>query len=110
MRFTEGADAPGAVPDDVLGFTEALFRIAMDDLNAALTAIREGRYEAAKAGKVAIGDLAAMGRKVLEERSNVDKLRKQVAGAVGAGAELDLDAARDEVGRRLACLRDARGD
>lgn len=40
------------------------------------------------------------------ERGKVDKLRKDIAGAVGGGA-LDLDAARDEIGRRLACLRRA---
>ena len=39
----------------------------------------------------------------------VDKLRKQDCRQVGAGGALDLDAARAEIGRRLACLRDAGG-
>ncbi len=115
--FSEGGeeaggdpDRPVPLPDDVLGFTEDLFRLAVSDLNAALAAIRQGRFEAGKAGRVAVRDLAEMGRQVLEERKNVDKLRKQIAGAVGARGELDLDQARDEIGRRLACLRDARGD
>lgn len=55
-------------------------------------------------------DLAAAVRGATErlaaERGKVDKLRKDIAGAVGGGA-LDLDAARDEIGRRLACLRRA---
>ncbi|WP_395540232.1 hypothetical protein [Neotabrizicola sp. sgz301269] len=125
IRFSDGEDgsdkaggAQGAAAsegldpfaEDVLAFTEALFRVAQDDLNSALGAIREGRFEAAKAGKVAAHDLAEMGRQVLEGRRNVDKLRKQIAGAVGTWGELDLDQARDEIGRRLACLRDARGD
>jgi hypothetical protein len=122
IRFTKGGDDPGpapegagaaapeTIPDDVLGFTEELFRIAMDDLNMALQAIRQGRFDVAKAGRTAVRDLAEMGRQVLEGRKNVDKLRKQVAGAVGARGELDLDTARDEIGRRLALLRDARGD
>lgn len=42
-----------------------------------------------------------------QERDKVDKLRKDIAGGVGGGC-LDLDAARDEIGRRLACLRRAR--
>ena len=41
-----------------------------------------------------------------QERMKVDKLRKDIAGGVGGGC-LDLDAARDEIGRRLACLRRA---
>ncbi|WP_265500830.1 permease [Paracoccus beibuensis] len=45
---------------------------------------------------------------LMAERSKVDKLRKDIAGGVGGGS-LDLDAARDEVGRRLACLRRAGG-
>ncbi|MCF3974782.1 hypothetical protein [Paracoccus salsus] len=45
---------------------------------------------------------------MMTERNRVDKLRKDIAGGVGGGS-LDLDAARDEVGRRLACLRRAGG-
>ncbi len=40
------------------------------------------------------------------ERNKVDTVRKDIAGNVGGGG-LDLDAARDEIGRRLACLRRA---
>ncbi|SEN41333.1 hypothetical protein SAMN04489859_1006102 [Paracoccus alcaliphilus] len=43
---------------------------------------------------------------LMVERNRVDKLRKDIAGGVGGGG-LDLDAARDEIGRRLACLRRA---
>jgi hypothetical protein len=43
---------------------------------------------------------------LMTERTKVDKLRKEIAGGVGGGS-LDLDAARDEIGRRLACLRRA---
>ncbi|MFC0201742.1 permease [Paracoccus rhizosphaerae] len=45
---------------------------------------------------------------LMAERIKVDKLRKDIAGGVGGGS-LDLDAARDEIGRRLACLRRAGG-
>lgn len=43
---------------------------------------------------------------VMTERANVEKLRKLEAGIVNDYA-LDFDAARDEIGRRLARLRDA---
>ncbi|MBU2958624.1 permease [Paracoccus sp. 1_MG-2023] len=45
---------------------------------------------------------------LMAERNKVEKLRKDIAGGVGGGS-LDLDAARDEIGRRLACLRRAGG-
>lgn len=106
IRFTEGDE----VPADVLDFTEKLFRIAVEDLNEILDAIRDGKVELAKDGRRAVRDLAEMGKQVLQERNNVDQLRKRIAGAVGAGGGLDLAAARDEIGRRLACLRNARGD
>lgn len=115
IRFTEGEglgsefEADG-FRTDALDLTEELFRIALCDLNAALNAIRDGRFEAAKPGKQAVRDLAAMGAQVLEERRHVEKLRRQIAGTAGAFGTLDLGAARDEIGRRLACLRNARGD
>jgi hypothetical protein len=45
---------------------------------------------------------------VMDERTRVEKLRKNVAGVVRDYA-IDFDAARDEIGRRLACLREAGG-
>ncbi len=106
IRFTEG----DTVPEDVLEFTEKLFLVAVEDLNGILDAIRGGQVELAKDGKRAVRDLAEMGKQVLQERNNVDQIRKRIAGAVGAGSGLDLATARDEIGRRLACLRNARGD
>jgi hypothetical protein len=45
--------------------------------------------------------------RVMQERDKVGKLRTDIAGAVGRRT-LDLDAARSEIGRRLACLRNGR--
>lgn len=42
---------------------------------------------------------------LMEERQKLEKYRKNIAG--NGGSELDLDAARDEIGRRLGCLRRA---
>ncbi len=106
IRFAEGDD----IPDDVLGFTEDLYRWAIADLRTLIAAIEAGRVEEVKAAKAAVKDLREVGKMLVQERANVEAFRKQVAGTVGAGRELDLGAARDEIGRRLACLRDARGD
>jgi len=101
IKFSAG-DAPQAL----LAATEDLFRDAAEDLAEALTAVRAGRLSEAKAAALAVRDLKAAFHLVMEERTRVEKLRRQVAGAVGTGC-LDLAAARDEIGRRLACLRDA---
>lgn len=95
--------------------TEALYRDIAGELAAAMRGLRQGaREDLAKTGAAevraaaqAVKDLRAAFQMVMEERGRVEKLRKQVAG-VGEGRALDLDAARAEIGRRLACLRDAR--
>ena len=78
----------------------------------------QAELETVKAGEVDPGrlkkamDTAKTVREAVQllmaERNKVDKLRKDIAGGVGGGS-LDLDAARDEIGRRLACLRRAAG-
>ncbi|WP_232831267.1 hypothetical protein [Pseudogemmobacter bohemicus] len=115
IRFTEGdgdpdraaksADAAGA-----LNLTEELYRIAVEELNEAFAGIRVGKFELAKEGRRAVRDLADLSKALLEERRNVEKLRKELAGGGASDGELDLGAARDEIGRRLARLRAARGD
>ena len=42
---------------------------------------------------------------LMEERQKLEKYRKNISGSGRSG--FDLDAARDEIGRRLACLRSA---
>ncbi|MBK8441580.1 MAG: hypothetical protein IPL38_19480 [Rhodobacter sp.] len=106
IRFTEG----DGIPDDVLGFTEDLYKVAVVDLRALIADIRAGQVKDVQKAKSAVRDLFSVGKLLIQERANVETLRKQVAGTVGTGSELDLGAARDEIGRRLACLRDARGD
>jgi hypothetical protein len=98
-----------AAPKDVLGVTESLFEDAVMELYRTITALRAGEFTEVKAAHTAISDLRATAMRVLDERGKVDKLRKQIAGQVGAGGALDLEGARAEVGRRLACLRDAGG-
>ncbi len=105
ISMTDG----GATEADVLAVAEDLFREAAMELYRTITAVRAGEFSEVKSAQTAIRDLRATALQVLEERGKVDKLRKQVAGEVGAGGALDFDAARTEIGRRLACLRDAGG-
>ena len=101
IKFSEGEEAPA-----LLVATEAYLTDAMNDLTDAIAAVRLGQLSEAKAAIVAVRDLKQAFFALMEERSRVEKRLKQAAGDVGTGS-LDLDAARDEIGRRLACLRDA---
>ena len=106
MGFPEGN---GGEQVDLLGFCEGMFREVAEEIARALGELKGGKLDEAKAASAAVRDMKAAFQLVMEERTRVDKLRKQAAGAVN-GYAIDLDAARDEVGRRLARLRDAGGD
>ncbi len=86
IRFTEG----DGIPDDFLGFTEDMYRWAIADLRTLIAAIEAGRIEDIKAAKTAVKDLREVGKLLVQERAHVEALRKQVAGSVGTGTELDL--------------------
>lgn len=85
-----------------------LFRDMAEEMALALRRFREGDFSEAKGASAAAKDLRAAYHLVMDERTRVEKLRKQVAGVVHDYA-LDFDAARDEIGRRLARLREAGG-
>ncbi len=102
IKFSAG-ETP---PVDVLAITETWLMRAADDLASTIKAIRDGHYDRACEAEIVVKDLAAAMQCIVNERSRVEKLRKQVTGTVGA-ERLDFHAARDEIGRRLARLRDA---
>ena len=95
-------------PVDLLAATEDLYRQAAEDLVLAQRKLRQGTLDDVKAATQAVKDLKAAFQLVMDERTRIEKLRKQIAGVVHDYA-IDFDAARTEVGRRLACLRDAGG-
>lgn len=102
IKFSAG-DEP---PTDMLAITEAWLREAAEKLAATVQAIKAGEFGQVKDSADCIKTLKAAVHLAIEEGNRVEKLRKQVAGAQGTG-ELDLHAARDEIGRRLARIRDA---
>ena len=110
VKFT-GADGAGAGQStvDFLSEIEALYREAAAQLFSALKSVKKGNVEDAKVAMSAMRDLKQAIDWALSERNHVEKTRKQCAGAVGA-TEHDFSGARDEIGRRLAVLRDAGSD
>ena len=109
--------APELEPGQAIDVAGEMFRELAEELHRLRVGLRAGLKDgaAAEAGELSgevreaaklVRDLRAATQLVLEERNRVDKLRKDSGGQAGQG-RLDLDAARDEIGRRLACLRRA---
>ena len=76
------------------------------EIHTAMDRLRKGDLGDLKDGVRVIRDLRAALQIVFEERAKVAKL-KEDGGRGGGERALDLDAARVEIGRRLARLRDA---
>ncbi len=105
----EGGRVEDEAPVDLLAEMELYFREAVEDLVRAIRRLKARPDAGGKVVSLAIKDLKAALKVVMDEGTRLGKLRKEAAGAVGDHA-LDFDAARDEIGRRLACLRDAGSD
>ena len=105
IRISEG----DSLPVDLLAATEGYYREIAEELVRAVEDVRGGKVSEVKAAQQAVKDLRALFQMVMEERTKVERLRKQAAGTVH-GHAIDFDSARDEIGRRLARLRDAGGD
>ena len=94
-------------PVDLLAFSEGLFKDAADELSRALEAVQAGELATLRPATQLVKELKEAFKHVMDERIRIDRVRQQTAGI--ASGTLDFDAARDEIGRRLACLRDAGG-
>ncbi len=80
------------------------------EIHTAMDRVRKGDLSELKDGVRVMRDLRSALQIVFEERAKVAKLRqdRDGGGGDGGGRTFDLDAARDEICRRLARLRDAR--
>ncbi|MCV2868525.1 hypothetical protein OEW28_07780 [Defluviimonas sp. WL0002] len=84
--------------------TQMLFATTVTELEALIRRMNSGEWDG-KGASVA-SDLRKALTLFLEENNRIAKLSKEQAGVVHDYA-LDFDAARNEIGRRLARLRDA---
>lgn len=100
LMFT--ADEPAA--HELFAQAQELFVEAAGELAELIRRLRAQEWDGK--GAAGIKDVRAALQLVLEERNRIEKLRKEQAGAVRDIA-LDFDAARVEIGSRLARLRDA---
>ena len=91
-------------PGRMITVTQEHLQRSVDDLNGIIKAIKAGDISRTKDVTAIITLLGKALQSALDERTRVEKLRKTEAGVVNDYA-LDFDAARDEIGRRLARLR-----
>lgn len=103
-----GSVEDDGLSQDVLAEAMELYTTAAQIFAGMLRAAKAGEAPEAKDVVLYAGDIRKALQSVINERATVEKLRKQDAGIVHDYA-LDFAAARDEIGRRLACLRDAGG-
>ncbi|MCB2129017.1 MAG: hypothetical protein KDE03_08040 [Rhodobacteraceae bacterium] len=97
-----GGSTECALVDQAMGLLEQIIA----EINAAMDRLKNNQFDELKDATRSYRDLRQALLYVFEERSKIAKLDRQEAGVVYDYA-LDLDAARDEIGRRLARLRDA---
>ncbi len=97
-----------AEPDECLAVAEELFREAGLALAELTKKIRKHELDDARKAKAALSEVVSAYQIAMKERNRVAEDRRKGRGIAGEYA-IDFDAARDEIGRRLACLR-AAGD
>lgn len=104
ILFSGGDDASKHLVSE----TMEQYRDAAEAFALAIRDIRQGRYDGAKEAALLMKELRLAFHSAMDERTRVEKLDRQAAGIVHDYA-LDFDAARAEIGRRLARLRDGGG-
>jgi hypothetical protein len=101
---TSAGDSPR---HNLLEFTENLYREAAEDLMEAISKVKAELGPDGKEISSSLRELRSAFHTVMNERTKFEKLCQDDSD-YGLGERfLDLDAARDEIGRRLACLRNA---
>jgi hypothetical protein len=103
--MTTRLSAEEPVSESLISKAETVYRQAADEVFAAIQKISSGEWDA-KGTTQTVTEMRKFLLLVLEERTKLAKLSDKEGGAANSYA-LDFDAARIEIGRRLACLRDA---
>ncbi|MGL5008936.1 MAG: hypothetical protein ACRC6I_03580 [Paracoccaceae bacterium] len=105
---TEFSDVESMSAHDLLTSTERLFARAAIVFERTVTRLEEAGDIAPKVAVTDADRFSEAFLRLMKQREQLGTLRHQTAGTVG-GRTLDLDAARAEIGRRLACLRNGGG-
>ncbi len=93
-------------PKEVLRIAEKHICRALEALEERIRRLEEEGEEDMAALSRALGDARKAVQAFFDERTRFEKYSGEIAGGAGG---LDLEAAREEVWRRLSCLVEARG-
>ena len=104
--MTTGNTAEEPTVEPLVDQAMGLLGLIIAEINAAMDRMKQNQFDELKDAMRSCRDLRQALLMVFEERAKVAKLDKLEAG-IAYDYALDLDAARDEIGRRLARLRDA---
>lgn len=96
-----------AAQDDILAAANEHLERLIRTVRALTNQLEAGEFKDLAETTKTVRDAGAALQIAFRERENVEKLRRRDAGIVHDFA-VDFDAARDEIGRRLDCLRAAR--
>lgn len=105
MIYTEQGEGSS---DQVLSEAQKQFHRATRALDKLVDQLDDGELGNASEAQKLVRDLKNALAAAISERERLEKQQRDAAGIVHDYA-IDFDAARHEVGRRLACLRAARG-
>lgn len=96
-----------AASEDYLKIADSFFLRVLKELDRQLSAAEIDGCETTPELAKAVTEVRRAMQTVFEERKRLEQSGKTDFGG-GRASELNLAQARDEIGRRLACLRDAR--
>jgi hypothetical protein len=105
--MTSRLSTEGPVSESRISKAEEIYQDIADEVYAAIQKIKSGEWDP-KGTTHAVKEMRSFLLLVLEERTKLAKLSQREEG-VAYDYALDFDEARIEIGRRLACLRDAGG-
>ncbi|MEM1360136.1 MAG: hypothetical protein AAGF94_00265 [Pseudomonadota bacterium] len=88
----------------------ALFHRAVGALGDLVQRLEAGDVDIASETKDVMRDIDRRMELVIKERQRFEERTRKATGAAAGGVALDFDAARDEIGRRLARLRASTGE
>jgi hypothetical protein len=96
-----------ASAEEYLKIADAFFLRVLTELDRQLSAAELAECETTPEMAKAVVDVRRAVQTVFEERKRLEQSSRNANSGAGSGT-YNLTEARDEIGRRLACLRDAR--
>lgn len=106
LPYPETGDAAS---DRTFDEANALFHRAVGALGDLVKRLEAGEFDASAEAERTVKKIDKQLELVIKERQSVEARKRKDIGAAAGGIALDFDAARDEIGRRLARLRAASG-